>query len=48
VHQAIIDSVDPCPQSLRGCEWSAEDASRTIAISSAACVETAIKAGART
>ena len=48
VHQAIIDSVTHARNLCEDVEWSAEDASRTDRDFLCRCVETAIKAGART
>jgi len=48
VHQAIIDSVSHARNLCEDVEWSAEDASRTDRDFLCRCVETAIKAGART
>ena len=48
VHQAIIDSVTHARNLCEDVEWSAEDASRTDHDFLCRCVETAIKAGART
>jgi 2-isopropylmalate synthase len=48
VHQAIIDSVGHARNLCADVEWSAEDASRSDHDFLCRCVETAIKAGART
>jgi 2-isopropylmalate synthase len=48
VHQRIIDSVTMARQFTDDVEWSAEDGSRTEHDFLCRCVETAIKAGART
>jgi 2-isopropylmalate synthase len=48
VHQAVIDSVGHARDLCADVEWSAEDASRSDHDFLCRCVETAIKAGART
>ncbi|MEA2781422.1 MAG: 2-isopropylmalate synthase [Rhodospirillaceae bacterium] len=48
VHQAVMDSVSHARNLCDDIEWSAEDASRTEHDFLCRCVETAIKAGART
>ncbi len=48
VHQAIIDSVGHARNLVEDVEWSCEDGSRTEHDFLCRCVETAIKAGART
>ena len=48
VHQAIIDSVSHARNLVEDVEWSCEDGSRTEHDFLCRCVETAIKAGART
>ncbi len=48
VHQAIIDSVTHARNLAEDVEWSAEDGSRTEHDFLCRCVESAIKAGART
>jgi len=48
VHQAIIDSVSHARNLVDDVEWSCEDGSRTEHDFLCRCIETAIKAGART
>src|SRR6185312_7789419 len=48
VHQAIIDSVTHARNLVEDVEWSCEDGSRTEHDFLCRCIETAIKAGART
>ncbi len=48
VHQAVIDSVTRARKHTEDVEWSAEDGSRTEHDFLCQCVESAIKAGART
>jgi 2-isopropylmalate synthase len=48
VHQAIIDSVSYARSLVEDVEWSCEDGSRTEHDFLCRCIETAIKAGART
>jgi 2-isopropylmalate synthase len=48
VHQAIIDSVSYARSLVADVEWSCEDGSRTEHDFLCRCIETAIKAGART